>query len=60
MSRFHSVILEIDPLVRFVATAEDIASPYEFGVYDVLFLPASFPYGGTSPLLNDYISNLSN
>ncbi|ODN78985.1 leukotriene A-4 hydrolase/aminopeptidase [Cryptococcus amylolentus CBS 6039] len=31
---------------NFVATAEDLASPYKFGVYDVLFLPDSFPYGG--------------
>ncbi|KAL0249760.1 leukotriene A-4 hydrolase/aminopeptidase [Cryptococcus tetragattii IND107] len=31
---------------NFVATAEDLASEYKFGVYDVLFLPESFPYGG--------------
>ncbi|ORX38697.1 peptidase family M1-domain-containing protein [Kockovaella imperatae] len=31
---------------KFVAAAEKFASPYEFGVYDVLFLPNSFPYGG--------------
>ncbi|WVQ82071.1 leukotriene A-4 hydrolase/aminopeptidase [Cryptococcus sp. DSM 104549] len=31
---------------NFVATAEDLATDYKFGVYDVLFLPESFPYGG--------------
>ena len=31
---------------RFVATAEKLTSPYEFGVYDLLVLPESFPYGG--------------
>ncbi|RSH81372.1 hypothetical protein EHS25_006904 [Saitozyma podzolica] len=31
---------------RFVAAAEDYTSEYRFGVYDILFLPESFPYGG--------------
>ena len=31
---------------RFVAAAEDLTSEYRFGVYDILFLPESFPYGG--------------
>ncbi|KDQ17535.1 hypothetical protein BOTBODRAFT_172006 [Botryobasidium botryosum FD-172 SS1] len=31
---------------KFVATAEEIITPYEFGVYDLLVLPPSFPYGG--------------
>ncbi|ORY35363.1 peptidase family M1-domain-containing protein [Naematelia encephala] len=31
---------------KFVATAEDLTSEYRFGVYDILFLPESFPYGG--------------
>ncbi|WWC71745.1 leukotriene A-4 hydrolase/aminopeptidase [Kwoniella pini CBS 10737] len=31
---------------NFVKTAEDLTSPYKFGVYDILFLPESFPYGG--------------
>ena len=34
------------PGVRFVAAAEDLTSEYRFGVYDILFLPESFPYGG--------------
>jgi hypothetical protein len=31
---------------RFLAKEEDIIGPYKFGVYDVLVLPPSFPYGG--------------
>jgi len=31
---------------RFLAKEEDIIGPYRFGVYDVLVLPPSFPYGG--------------
>ncbi|KAH7890292.1 hypothetical protein F5I97DRAFT_1799872 [Phlebopus sp. FC_14] len=31
---------------RFLAAAEDVAGPYRFGVYDLLVLPPSFPYGG--------------
>ncbi|KAI8616940.1 peptidase family M1-domain-containing protein [Chytriomyces sp. MP71] len=30
----------------FVKTGEDILTPYVWGVYDLLVLPASFPYGG--------------
>ena len=26
--------------------AEDVVGPYQFGVYDLLVLPPSFPYGG--------------
>ncbi|ELU39367.1 leukotriene-A4 hydrolase [Rhizoctonia solani AG-1 IA] len=31
---------------RYVLQAEEILTPYEFGVYDLLLLPPSFPYGG--------------
>lgn len=31
---------------RFLAKAEEIIAPYVFGVYDLLVLPPSFPYGG--------------
>lgn len=31
---------------RFLSKEEDIIGPYKFGVYDVLVLPPSFPYGG--------------
>ncbi|PPQ99607.1 hypothetical protein CVT24_005183, partial [Panaeolus cyanescens] len=31
---------------RFLAEEEKIVTPYRFGVYDLLVLPPSFPYGG--------------
>lgn len=31
---------------RFLSKEEDIVGPYKFGVYDLLVLPPSFPYGG--------------
>ncbi|KAF9040606.1 leukotriene-A4 hydrolase [Panaeolus papilionaceus] len=31
---------------RFLAEEEEIVTPYKFGVYDLLVLPPSFPYGG--------------
>lgn len=31
---------------KFLATEEEIVVPYKFGVYDLLVLPPSFPYGG--------------
>ncbi len=31
---------------RFLRAEEDIVTPYRFGVYDLLVLPPSFPYGG--------------
>ena len=30
----------------FMLKAESVLPPYQFGVYDVLVLPPSFPYGG--------------
>ena len=37
---------------RFISEAEKILIPYKFGVYDILVLPPSVPYGGmcVSPL----------
>jgi leukotriene-A4 hydrolase len=32
--------------LRFVSVAEELTSNYRWGVYDVLFLPESFPFGG--------------
>ena len=29
-----------------LSTAEDLCGPYVWGVYDLLVLPPSFPYGG--------------
>jgi leukotriene-A4 hydrolase len=31
---------------NFLAIGEDLLSPYEWGIYDLLLLPNSFPYGG--------------
>ncbi|KAJ7591549.1 peptidase family M1-domain-containing protein [Mycena floridula] len=31
---------------RFLSVEEDLVHPYVFGVYDLLVLPPSFPYGG--------------
>ncbi|KAG2184302.1 hypothetical protein INT44_009317 [Umbelopsis vinacea] len=31
---------------KFIAAGEDILTPYEWGRYDLLVLPPSFPYGG--------------
>ncbi|KAL0950506.1 hypothetical protein HGRIS_007315 [Hohenbuehelia grisea] len=31
---------------KFLAAEEKIVTPYKFGVYDLLVLPPSFPYGG--------------
>lgn len=43
----------------FVATAEELTSPYQFGVYDILLLPPSFPYGGMLPTLHHRTTDLS-
>jgi hypothetical protein len=39
---------------RFLSKEEDIVGPYKFGVYDVLVLPPSFPYGGMVSRLNPH------
>lgn len=38
--------VRLDLRTRFLAKEEDIVGPYKFGVYDLLVLPPSFPYGG--------------
>jgi leukotriene-A4 hydrolase len=43
LPRFCSQALK---LCRFLAAEEEIVVPYKFGVYDLLVLPPSFPYGG--------------
>ncbi|KAI0762471.1 metalloprotease [Fomes fomentarius] len=35
-----------EDVAKYFITAEKILPPYRFGVYDVLILPPSFPYGG--------------
>jgi hypothetical protein len=49
-----TVLHAIDYLTgaRFLSKEEDIVGPYNFGVYDVLVLPPSFPYGGMVSRLN--------
>jgi leukotriene-A4 hydrolase len=54
-------IPRLKPTCRFLAAEENIVTPYKFGVYDLLVLPPSFPYGGmvSSPrtlgLLNNHL-----
>jgi len=38
--------MRVSLYARFLAAAENLVGPYRFGVYDLLVLPASFPYGG--------------
>ncbi|KAF9218882.1 zincin [Gyrodon lividus] len=35
-----------DDTPKYLAAAENLVGPYKFGVYDLLILPPSFPYGG--------------
>ncbi|KAL0078408.1 peptidase family M1-domain-containing protein [Phycomyces blakesleeanus] len=37
---------EFDDTERFLSLGEDLLTPYEWGRYDLLVLPPSFPYGG--------------
>ncbi|CAB4380433.1 unnamed protein product [Rhizophagus irregularis] len=37
---------EFEATEKFIATGEQLLTPYEWGKYDLLVLPASFPYGG--------------
>ncbi|KAI9269391.1 peptidase family M1-domain-containing protein [Sporodiniella umbellata] len=37
---------EFDDTEKFIATGESLLTPYEWGRYDLLVLPPSFPYGG--------------
>ncbi|KAJ3565633.1 hypothetical protein NP233_g7504 [Leucocoprinus birnbaumii] len=38
---------------KFLAKEESIVTPYRFGVYDLLVLPPSFPYGGMENACTD-------
>lgn len=38
--------------LSFMLKAESVLPPYQFGVYDVLVLPPSFPYGGMVRLVD--------
>lgn len=46
LALLHSLYFFFVFITRFLASAEDIVVPYRFGVYDLLVLPPSFPYGG--------------
>jgi len=37
---------EFEDTEKFIAAAEELCGPYKWGVYDLLVLPPSFPYGG--------------
>ena len=37
---------EFEDTEEFLKIGEDLLIPYEWGIYDLLVLPASFPYGG--------------
>jgi hypothetical protein len=41
---------------RFLSKEEDIVGPYKFGVYDILVLPPSFPYGGMVSRLSSLLN----
>lgn len=43
---FHAAKIRVSFYARFLAAAENLAGAYQFGVYDLLVLPPSFPYGG--------------
>ncbi|KAJ9110685.1 hypothetical protein QFC19_001514 [Naganishia cerealis] len=42
---------------RYISIAEDLTTPYTWGVYDTLVLPPSFPYGGRK-LLRDALKEM--
>lgn len=42
----ESAAWEFADTESFVATGEELLTPYEWGRYDLLVLPPSFPYGG--------------
>eukprot|EP00927_Polykrikos_kofoidii_P023592 TRINITY_DN21684_c0_g1_i1.p1 TRINITY_DN21684_c0_g1~~TRINITY_DN21684_c0_g1_i1.p1 ORF type:complete len:677 (-),score=108.76 TRINITY_DN21684_c0_g1_i1:368-2347(-) len=37
---------EFEDTEKFIASAEALCGPYRWGIYDLLVLPPSFPYGG--------------
>lgn len=45
-SMLSASVREFDDVERFVSTAEDLAGRYVWQRYDLLVLPASFPFGG--------------
>ncbi|KAI8894300.1 peptidase family M1-domain-containing protein, partial [Globomyces pollinis-pini] len=41
-----SAAWEFEETELFIKAGEDLLTPYEWGIYDLLILPPSFPYGG--------------
>ncbi|KAJ3319362.1 Leukotriene A-4 hydrolase [Boothiomyces sp. JEL0866] len=42
----ESAAWEFEDTETFIKTGEDLLTPYCWGIYDLLVLPSSFPYGG--------------
>ena len=42
----HLSVLQFTETESFIKTGEELLTPYVWGIYDVLCLPPSFPYGG--------------
>lgn len=45
-SMVEAVAYEFGQVEEFVKVAEELTLPYQWGRYDILCLPPSFPYGG--------------
>lgn len=46
------VFKELEDVETWLTTAEDYLIPYEWGIYNIIILPPSFPMGGMeNPLL---------
>lgn len=45
-SKLEASTFEFSETESFLKTGEDLLTPYEWGRYDLLVLPGSFPYGG--------------
>lgn len=42
----EKALYEFESTEKFLSTAENYLTPYEWKIYNILVLPASFPYGG--------------
>jgi leukotriene-A4 hydrolase len=57
-SMISAVAYEFDQVEQFVKVAEELTLEYQWGRYDILCLPPSFPYGGMeNPCVSVYIHN---
>ena len=46
MELIDKAAVDFSETESFLTTAEDLCGPYVWGIYDILVLPPSFPYGG--------------